>query len=358
MKRDLIKEIEKIDLSNTVKIIDILTYDFKDELGINFKNIFIKMSNMTNVEKFLKYRIISSIKYQYTHTLIDCDTTDLTKNILTRIYFKDKYDYVSVDENNRTYSLSNGSIFESDTMNSFQTIFGAYMRCFIQREHVKKLNCSKLYGQDYNVNSINSYKEAELYRNFWTLENFNDIKLKAKDGKEREILDELEIFAGLTHTVGNFALVPYKCNTYRGIDQRLSDYWDLSYDKFVNCTNIEKLSEDIVEKIRFKENKEKIKEKIIKSVKEYKNIKKIYDKFEIISKYRPTSKVYSGFVNDNDINSDIEEEIYLNILKEINQFIIKRGINIILDISQKSEKDLLVKNEELIQKVRNHFLKK
>lgn len=60
--------------------------------------------------------------------------------------------------------------------------------------------------------------------------------LRFKIIKDNKI--EIERFARLTHSIGNFTVLPYKINTTRGTSKDFRDYWDITlkviYDLFMS----------------------------------------------------------------------------------------------------------------------------
>ena len=91
-----------------------------------------------------------------------------------------------------------------------------------------------------------------------------------------------------------------------------------------------------------------VKHTIKNSIEYYKKNIKTYDKFDIDCNYHPTSRKCEKIDKG---NKKTDEYIYLKIIKEINYFIIKRGIDIILEISGKKN-DLSINKEEIINQVR------
>lgn len=106
-----------------------------------------------------------------------------------------------------------------DTMNSFWITFSAY-----------------LVNNFPDAYKWNPYKNTFLFKQ---KENGNQIEraLKLKEmieiGEEQRIVEDIRLFSLLTHTIGNMILVPARYNGYRGTQDFLKDYFDLSLDNLV-----------------------------------------------------------------------------------------------------------------------------
>lgn len=228
------------------------------------------------VQRFLKYRMIDCT---------DRDTLDLTADIFEKLYGvkRDTSPY-----NKNRYFLTDGVRLESDTMNSFWTTYRVLLEFCVKeycRRHMdigipkefiyefivvfggvnpairsnNKLNGKKFeeysmendlqaayeYFSDYaNHTSNRRYGErlhlyvtyclqgeantAELTkeRYAWLYENHNIFKKLIATVCGENVYREVEKFAGLTHAIGNYCLVPYGFNRNRA--SLTDDYWDLS----------------------------------------------------------------------------------------------------------------------------------
>lgn len=108
-----------------------------------------------------------------------------------------------------------------DSMNSFKTTF---TKDIVSSENYKKVY--KLIGID---------AEEKLDEQY-------DVLLKDKNYLQFQIIKdnnvEIEEFARLTHSIGNFTVLPYKINTTRGTSKDFRDYWDITlkviYDLFMS----------------------------------------------------------------------------------------------------------------------------
>lgn len=112
-------------------------------------------------------------------------------------------------------------VVRGDSMNSFKTTF------------TKDIVSSEGYEEVYKQVGI----DASKY-----LDEQYDILLKDKNYLQFKIIkdneDEVEKFAQLTHSIGNFTVLPYKINTTRGTSKDFRDYWDITlkviYDLFIS----------------------------------------------------------------------------------------------------------------------------
>lgn len=157
-------------------------YDFKNEsLKEEVKH------EKNPVKKFLKYKISGSS--------FDCDRSELARSLYKKIWRLS-------DE-----QLAN---YDSDTMNSFYRIY-------------------RLLLLAYDIEQGNSYWKSSGISNYklrykWLLDEYDYYK-------EINEHKEVQKFAGLTHSIGNFTLVPKGFNTKR--NALFDDYWDITLEYFL-----------------------------------------------------------------------------------------------------------------------------
>lgn len=200
-------------------------YKFKDKDGNSLSDNDIKSIlqmkspkdcyDEENIKNFLRYRIgctvINTPDYD-----IYIPLKKAMKEILENKAKKDNIECkVNINEddiikqistlNPDRYILINGKIFETDTANSYQSIFGAFMRI-----KNKKLYLS--YQDIYKINSENS--NAQIYRDFNLLCILNNENNPFKI--ENEIYKKLCKFAHTYHNISNIVLVPVGYNHSRG----------------------------------------------------------------------------------------------------------------------------------------------
>jgi hypothetical protein len=156
-------------------------YDFKNESSTD------KVKNEDNpIKKFFEFKLDSS--------QFDCDNCELAKEIYIKLW-----------------SLSDKELnfYDCDTMNSFYRIYRLLLK---------------------------SYDDA-----FWNKEEIPDYPTRYKwllkdevyeHYKEINENESVRKFAKLTHSIGNFTLVPKGFNTNRNF--LLDDYWDLTLQYFKN----------------------------------------------------------------------------------------------------------------------------
>ena len=195
--------------NNKKKIIDIV---IKNDKNINNYEEFFKIleldnteSKYKNIKNFLRYRILikSSIVNGF-----DCDNLSCVKEILKK-YIENKIKNINIkyDEDKRYFNI-NDWIFETDTANSFQTIFGEYMRIAYKEKYQEYTNV-------YNV-ELN-----EVLRDFYLLINIDNFL-----PNDDEVLNKFDELAASYHKIGNIVLVPYGYNLLR--NKLYDDYYDLS----------------------------------------------------------------------------------------------------------------------------------
>lgn len=214
-KKNCMNSIEKLTIKidkNPELVEDIIDFNVCDLYYIDKKG--------EEIKNFLRYKLINDI---YKGPLVDCDNMMLTKKILATILDNQKVIINKVnlkDNNSRIFIIENSVELETDTMNSFWTIFNIFLNKYICPELDSK--CIKYYGK----------KNATLKR-YWLLKNIDEI-LSTDNIDEIEsdfpgIVDcitEFKKFALLTHSIGNFTLVPEGYNMRRY--SITNDCWDLS----------------------------------------------------------------------------------------------------------------------------------
>lgn len=114
-----------------------------------------------------------------------------------------------------------------DTMNSFQTT----LTFLIHDSSPFSENNKQVWSKDLFKDPI-----PDLYAELVTwgktdkvIENlkiFINSHYKNDEGSATVFLSELETFAGLTHSIGNFTILPYQINKMRAFSKK--DYWDLT----------------------------------------------------------------------------------------------------------------------------------
>lgn len=100
-----------------------------------------------------------------------------------------------------------------DTINSFRTTF----KKLLQQDYATRTN---IFG-DKATNTAEKLKS-------WVQNNSVEKELKQFSFYHNEnLITNIKLFAVLTHSIGNFTVLPYGINTQRGTGQA-KDYWDLS----------------------------------------------------------------------------------------------------------------------------------
>lgn len=146
----------------------------------------------SNLENWLRYRIIGWIMENLNMYSFDCD-----------IYIKEISEL-----------LGWGKCEYIDNINSLATSFNNFVRKYIEKHF--KMKWVELYLKDYPFKG----KESFIYRDFWLLKNYKKI-FREVFSVEKECLEQFEILAKLTHTVGNYMPCPdNKYNGFKGFQKR------------------------------------------------------------------------------------------------------------------------------------------
>jgi hypothetical protein len=151
----------------------------------------------SNLENWLKYRIVGSIMENLRIPTFDCD-----------IYIK---------ENSELLGWSKCEYI--DNINSVATSFNNFVRKYIKKHF--KMEWVDLYLEDYPfLNVQRKDKESYIYIDFWLLKNYKIISEEAFSD-EKKCLEQFEILAKLTHTIGNYMPCPdNKYNAVKGFQKR------------------------------------------------------------------------------------------------------------------------------------------
>lgn len=182
----------------------------KESWNWDFKKCYAPESNDDDgISLFLKYKL--GLLIDNAHSLK-----------YTKI-FDEKYIGINGDCDKEVYPMYNSLKWQiefddsirGETMNSFTTTFH------------KAIILSK--------NKDEIYEEIGVNKNKY-LRNQYEVLLKDKNYQKFSIiknnLKEFECFAQLTHTIGNFTVLPNWMNTGRGGSFTVLDYWDLTLQSF------------------------------------------------------------------------------------------------------------------------------
>lgn len=183
-------------------------WDFKECYGSQNKNTNIafflmyklfKLNENSHPLKFTKiFKFGNSSQNKYTGSKADCDKEAYP--LYNSFGWQDKFE----------------DSIRGETMNSFTTTFNRAIRLSDNRDSI------------YLKIGING--KVEYLRNRY------DALLIDNNYKEFEIInnniDEFEKFAKLTHSIGNFMVLPNWMNTGRGGNPTVFDYWDLTLKSF------------------------------------------------------------------------------------------------------------------------------
>ena len=283
---------------------DPIKYDFKNQIKELDKED-------NNIKKFLIYKHSDSS---------ECDKSQLLFEIYHKIWgwpLKGEKSYRLVDINGSKVLLG------SDTMNSFWKIYEVILKKFYrsyQNEfHNEKGKKTKAQGK-------------KLYE--WLSSDEQIKKVKDMIGSNNKIYKELNEFAKLTHSIGNFTLLPVGFNSIKGIRWDVQDYFDLFLNKW-------KTGEWMIDQ-----------SKLNSYIKTF-LLDEYYKDDKIISLFTDTSEseskdidghskiitktVANEFTFNNYINPSSETEIY-NYLYNVNRLIMNRGKIIVKKLSSFKER--------------------
>lgn len=241
---------------------NLIDYDFKNEFKKNtdFENGLVLAKNKLGYNSNLHNWLL----YKKSKLHIDCDVA-----FLSIIIFKCGWNFLEngtiIEQNNRYNSdnkkfeikLDDGTVYKGDSMNSFWTTFiEALGILFKKTDPVQKIESdeeklryefalfflrfkiiSKKVLQNYfNEDSLSEYPEynkslrgkkyngdlSDIERLSWLILNLKKIRKMDLD-----LFENLERFAQLTHSVGNFIPVPEEFNNGRAL-KKTKDYFDLT----------------------------------------------------------------------------------------------------------------------------------
>lgn len=192
-------------------------------------------NEITWIKNWLRYRIATKLML-YTNPYFDCDNTDHVKNICKKMLLHSKdiseEDIIFEKYNRYIYFQDKESresiVLETDTMNSMATTFDEFMRRWLQKHYGKEW-WNSTYVKVYNLSKYDFSNTGVIFRDIFFLNNIDEWIDKMKSNNEAEELrciEQFNRFAKLTHTLGNFTLVPKGYNT--GRVKRTKDYWDLT----------------------------------------------------------------------------------------------------------------------------------
>lgn len=204
---------EKTRLITFLESVDMVRYDLKNEIQ-DFAD------ENHQIIKFLKYKI---------HKGSDCDSSILATDLYKQLW------EVDIEKN---------PMVQGDTMNSFWTTYKFSLKLLIGKlanEDIdnaahKDLICKfkDLFlaekdesNEEIEKQKLNNAQIKILIGNYEKIEKLLEERFKDDECIIR-ILENLKEFAALTHTIGNFTLVPRGYNVGRYSSTR--DYWDLTLE--------------------------------------------------------------------------------------------------------------------------------
>ncbi|MFI3173769.1 MAG: hypothetical protein R3Y53_01035 [Bacillota bacterium] len=232
---DLIQEINALnkaknntDMRN--KINNLLTYDFKMLCLPKIPQTAHILNEEDMVSRYYLYRAY------YEEQNFHCDMSPETVNYLISILNKQNIEIERVDDDVLTLkeSDSRGPIMlESDTMCEFDTLGNHLLYTIYKWVFSPEFGASC--PQQVTLLALNranptTTKGAFIYKTF--LKELHHIEIQRINAMLNisviDVLKDLAEYAKLTHTLGNFVLVPNGFNEKRRTSSFIKDYWDLS----------------------------------------------------------------------------------------------------------------------------------
>lgn len=292
--KDYYEEYNKpVENNDSKKIHDDLLKDIKEQ--INNEDNF--------VSRWFAYKTLEKEINGKKYRLFDCDnsndTCELTKSIYYCLWGWEK------EKGARNYwgkllilpKEKNGviNVFGGDTMNSLGTTMIRYMKSV----------CEELGEGGKKIKSV-----------------------KACKGKWESVIDEhktseLNNFAKNTSCIGNFVLVPYGFNGYRGKHPYIKDYWDLSLDYLAYEGKSAWLSicNDSIEQKVARENKAFVKYINMFFLWDY--VKEKYEVRPLFGSHK--EKIGAKPLSSTDVYPKDEEE-FRKYFENVNNYIKRRGL--------------------------------
>lgn len=233
----LTKNIKEKDFNDGLidEIVDNLKFDFDSDK---------KYKDICNV---LRYRILNAHLQVFKNDLRDFDKYSKVINEMEKYLDNNSILYKKNNEN----FIINGKEYETDTANSFQTIFGKAMKKYIKEIYTGYTNNFNLI--DYNKNFNKNFCVYRDYNMLIYLQNYKG----NSNNKFDKVLEKLNELANKYHSIKNIILVPKGFNNYRG--NKLDDDYFKSMEYLLSSNNkkYKYKEEDLLKITRY--NKEKYK---------------------------------------------------------------------------------------------------
>lgn len=172
-----------------------------------------------NIKNWLRYRILGSLNFGD-----DCDCDKRVFQMYNAVFNVNNSieKNLEISKKERIFTI-NGIDLETDTMNSFATLFIQYLRINLDEEKGDWIG-------DY-LNEFNISKPTQFYRDMYFLLNIEEwYDQWGKD--EKVVLNEFNRFAQYTHCLANMMLVPNDYNVKRQAITK--DFWDLTLQDVQN----------------------------------------------------------------------------------------------------------------------------
>ena len=176
-------------------------------------------------KNFIRYKIATKLNL-YTIPSFDCDKLPEVMDQLKLRLKVNKILYTDYHIEGKVSIQDHGQnlTFQTDTLYSMQTLWGSFIRNFLKKSESKwvEIYCKKYIPSEWNPNKV------PFYRDFYWLENIDRWYDKLSP-EEKESLELFNCFARLTHTIGNFILVPEGFNTGRYVKTKDFIYPTIEY---------------------------------------------------------------------------------------------------------------------------------
>ena len=185
---------------------------------------------LEGIKNFLKYKIIVElgiVEKDYS----DCDCMAKVKEEIVNYLLNKGYNAKNCNER---YIEVEGKLFETDTANSVQTMFGEYLRNYLSEKIYSKED-SKYTDFVSEYTSGYGFPKKVEYRDYFFLQNIEKWYNLA-DEEDKKIFEKFSLLASIYHTLGNVILVPIGFNM--GRNRIFKDYLNFSLEYLDKLLNI------------------------------------------------------------------------------------------------------------------------
>lgn len=179
-------------------------------------------SKVESIKNWLRYRL----RFELRCGMYECDIDDNVFNLYNLIFHENNSRSEKIRRKNRAFKVKE-TVLETDTMNSFATVFNQFIRQSLPN------GWNKDYPKLFNI-SLEEATKTDFYRDLFFLINieewykcgFTNQMSEKGTAAVQEVFEEFNKFASLTHCLANMILVPFNYNVGRAAITK--DFWDLT----------------------------------------------------------------------------------------------------------------------------------